>query len=92
VAAFLYWFERVIGKKLVTFKKEIKIMHSHTSKNGTIFHHNSDFSGHIIVVTPEPNRQEIEINGEDILEFIAYNYIMSKRISKIEDMHWRDLL
>ena len=67
-------------------------MHSHISKNGTTFHHNSDFSGKIIVITPEPNRQEIEINGEDILEFVAYEYIMNKRISEIEQMSWDKLL
>lgn len=67
-------------------------MHSHTSSNGTIFHCNSDFSGEVIIITPEPDRQEIKINGEDILEFVAYQYISSKRISEIEDMTWQDLI
>lgn len=67
-------------------------MHSYTSTNETIFHCNSDFSGEVTVITPEPNRKEIKINGEDILEFVAYQYIAGKRISEIEQTPWEKLL
>lgn len=46
-------------------------MHTYKAKNGTIFHHSSDFSGTVVIVTPEPDRKVIIINGEDILELVA---------------------
>ena len=58
--------------------------------NGTHFHHNTDFSGNILII--DKNGKEFEIPGHDILELIAYNYIMNNRISNIEDMDYLELL
>lgn len=69
-------------------------MHSYESENGTIFHHNSDFSGDvtIIVAVDSPDRKEIHVSGNDILEFVAFHYIARERIARLEQMSWRELL
>ena len=65
-------------------------MHSYTSENGTSFSFNSDFSGNIRIFTQYG--PEIIVSANDILEFVAYNYIATKRVSKIEDMEWDEIL
>lgn len=47
-------------------------MHTFTSKNGTIFHFNSDYSGDICMYYKPDNSNvplEAYVNGEDLLEF-----------------------
>jgi len=65
-------------------------MHNYKGSNGTNFNFNSDFSGEVIIITKEG--KQFEIPGKDILEFVAYSYIMPNKISKIEDMEYKELL
>lgn len=65
-------------------------MHHYEGTNKTDFHHNSDFSGDVIIITKDG--KQFEIPGQDILEFVAYTYVMSKKISVIEDMDYLQLL
>ena len=65
-------------------------MYNYKGSEGTNFHHNSDFSGEIIIITKDG--QQFEIPGKDILEFVAYNYVRPTKISKIEDMDYKGLL
>ena len=70
-------------------------MHGHESGGGTIFNYNSDFSGMVKIVRPSDEghrRTDIEIPGNDILEFVAYCKIMPDRIAAIEDADWKRLL
>lgn len=64
-------------------------MYSHEGKRGAIFHYNTHLSGKVIVIY---DGKEMEIPGEDILSFVAYAYVMRKRISKIEQMEVDELL
>lgn len=64
-------------------------MHSSTSAGGTDFIFNSDLSGDVII---SRNGVEFSVPGEDLLEFVAYNYLLSKRIAELEDMDWEQLL
>lgn len=64
-------------------------MHSYQGKQGTIFHHNSDFSGNVIITH---EGKEIEIPGSDILELVAYEYILPQKISAVEQAGWQELL
>jgi len=67
-------------------------MHSYNSKDNTVtFHHNSDFSGEVIICDMATGN-EFKVSGEGLLEFVAYRYILSNRISKIESMDYKELL
>ena len=64
-------------------------MRSYTGTEGTIFHHNSGFNGYVIINVGE---NQIKIPATDLLEFIAYQYVAVEKISKIEQMEWKELL
>lgn len=64
-------------------------MHTLTANRGTTFNYNSDFSGAVIISRGD---KTIEIPAEDLLEFVAYAYILRKRINELEGMEWRELL
>ena len=65
-------------------------MHSYTGSQGTKFHYNPDFSGDVVVV--DKDGHEFCIPGKDILEFVAYGYVLGEKISQIETMDWQELL
>ena len=69
-------------------------MHTYVAQNGTIFNYNYDLSGdvHIEPASPLGQGQNIWINAEDILEFVAYAYVRSTRVSKLVQASWKDLL
>lgn len=51
---------------------------------GTIFHHNSDFSGDVIIETAEGN--EVRVSADDILAFVAKSYVLPAKIERLEDV------
>ena len=55
-----------------------------------IIHYNNDFSGEITIVNPSDNY--IIVDAQDILKFVAYCYIQSSLVDKIEQMDYKDLL
>lgn len=66
-------------------------MHSYISKDKTVtFHYNADFSGNVIMF--KSGGESIEVSGESLLQFVAYCYVIPKRISIIEDMDYLDAL
>jgi hypothetical protein len=65
-------------------------MHTCTGSQGTKFHYNSDFSGDVIVV--DKDGHEFYIPGKDILEFVAYGYVLKEKMHQIETMGWREML
>ncbi len=65
-------------------------MHTFRGKKGSIFNYNSDFSGNIII--QDVNDCEVKVDGTDILEFVAFCYIQNKKIQKIEDATYEELL
>ena len=67
-------------------------MHTYKSSNGFIFHFNSDFSGDVVIRNQKLDSENVLIPGKDLLEFIAYNYILPKKIEKLEDMDYKKLL
>lgn len=66
-------------------------MHSHTSDNDFAFNYNSDFSGDVII-TKITTGESIEVPGQDILEFVAFSYILPKRIAAAENLTLSELL
>lgn len=64
-------------------------MESFTGKNITYFNYNSDFSGNVVIVR---KGKEFIVPGEDILEFVAYAYVVPNRIAKAEQATWQELL
>ena len=66
-------------------------MHSYKGSKGTIFRFDSVFSG-CIVITPSNSEQYIEIPAEDILELVAYNYVLVAKMIKLERKNYRELL
>jgi hypothetical protein len=59
-------------------------MHSLRTKNGTLFHFNSDLSGEVIVRN-SPAGDELHVNGEDLVEFVV-DFVRRKRIAALEEM------
>ena len=69
-------------------------IHSFYASQGTVFFHNGDFSGEVIVRVPESkneDQQEVEVPFEDLKEFVA-KYICSEKISKLEDAEPDEIL
>lgn len=64
-------------------------MHTFDGKSCRI-HFNSDMSGEIHIVEKDSDK-EIEVDGQDILDFVA-NYVRSERISKLEQMETKEIL
>lgn len=68
-------------------------MHTYDYKDekGTdiYFHYNGDFSGD---VTINSDNKELEIPAKAILEFVAYCYVLSKKIGNLEEMNFEELL
>jgi predicted butyrate kinase (DUF1464 family) len=54
------------------------------------FHFNSDFSGNIIIKNAIMD-EELNIDGDILLEFIAENFIRPNKIGKIEQLEWKKL-
>lgn len=80
-------------------------MHSYKTKNDQIFHYDSGLiDGEITIVVPFSENRisehvydnkkylNVNMNANDVLEFIAYCYIKQNKITKIEDMDWKELL
>lgn len=59
------------------------------AKGGTIFTHTTDFSGEIVIMK---DKNLITIPGNDILELVAAQYILPKKISKLESLNTKQLL
>lgn len=67
--------------------------HSFTRENSPfIFHYNSDFSGPVDIVDVRDPGSLLRVPAEDILEFVAYAFVAHRRIGRIEEMDWRELL
>lgn len=70
-------------------------MHSYRATKGTSFTFNSDFSGAVYIHVNNSQNEfagEARVPGEDLLEFVAYCYVASKKVREIEDAEWKDLL
>jgi len=77
-------------------------MDTHKSQCGTIFHHHSELEGEVIALLPKqsviPSDDsgsefvEVHIPGADILEFVAYSYVLGKLRENINRMSINDLL
>jgi hypothetical protein len=65
-------------------------MHTFKGSRGAIFNYNGDFSGEIIVKDVTGN--EVIIDSDDILDFVAHCYVQPRRIEKLEQSDSRELL
>lgn len=63
-------------------------MHTYAAAHDTVFHYNSDFSGEVIL---QRQGTTLQIPATDLLDFVAYCYVMQQRIAHIEQMD-RDAL
>lgn len=59
-------------------------MHAYVAAGGTVFNYNSDFSGSVRVQQGE-TAFVVEIPGEDLIDFIAYCFVVPRRIVKLEE-------
>lgn len=66
-------------------------MISHVSPKATVFNYNGDFSG-MVTIRPAKAEFTVDIPAEDILAFVAHAYVCAKRIGKLEQMEWEELL
>lgn len=58
--------------------------------DGILFHYNSDMSGNVLIVNKN-SKEELEVNGEAILSFIA-NYIRDRKVSRLDNMTTKEIL
>lgn len=63
-------------------------MHFFLGTEGTEFNYNSDLSGEVII---KVQNEVIRVPGDDLLEFVA-SYVRSRKISKLEDLDYTDVL
>ena len=66
-------------------------MMNFVGENGTIINYNSDLSGQVRIVSAYDTGKELEVSGEDLLEFVA-EYVRNKKIASIEQMDTEELL
>lgn len=62
--------------------------------NGVVFRYDADVPfGRVLICkfTDSERVNEIDVNGEALLEFVA-QYIRAEKISKIEQASWREVL
>lgn len=65
-------------------------MHTYEGEK-TRFHFDSGLTGNMLIVDKDTGK-EIKTIASDLLELIAYEYILPKEINKLEDMDYKDLL
>lgn len=65
-------------------------MHTFEGNEGTTFNYNSDLSGEVII--KDVNNNEVKVEGSDILEFIAFCYVQGKKIERLEQADYEELL
>jgi len=63
-------------------------MHTSETNNGTVFIHNSDMSGNVEIIN---SKGKIEVNGNDLLQFVA-GYIRGVRGSILEQATTKEIL
>jgi hypothetical protein len=77
-------------------------MHSFHGKTAN-FHFNGDMSGGDLIIMPKDKDGEalldkdgeyveVRIDADDILKLVAYHYVLSESIGKLEDMDYLELL
>ncbi len=65
-------------------------MHTFKGNEGATFNYNSDFSGDVII--KDINNNEVKVEGSDILEFVALCYVQGKKIERLEQADYKELL
>lgn len=65
-------------------------MHTFKGNEGATFNYNSDFSGEVII--NDINGNDVKVEGSDILEFIALCYVQGKKIERLEQADYEELL
>jgi hypothetical protein len=65
-------------------------MHTFKATSGTVIHHNGDFSGDVLIHTPQ-FQEAMVLPFSDLKELVA-KYVRSEKISKIEKMSTDTLL
>lgn len=65
-------------------------MHTFKGNEGAIFNYSSDFSGEIII--KDLSNNEVKVEGSDVLEFVAFCYIQGKKIERLEQADYEELL
>jgi|SRR3990172_719334 len=83
----------------VIYKPKRRIKNMHTSRvNGTTFHHQSDYSGEVLIVVDKSQLEDatgtkvfVEVPFEAIRNFVL-EYVRSRSIKNFENMSYDDLV
>jgi len=65
-------------------------MHTFRGNKGATFNYNSDFSGEVVI--NDVNGNDVKVEGSDILEFVALCYVQGKKIERLEQADYEELL
>lgn len=66
-------------------------MHTYDTKSAT-FHFNGGLKDSDLIIFDKKTGKEIRIDSNDVIELVAYKYVMSEKISKLEQMSPEELL
>jgi hypothetical protein len=66
------------------------MMHSYHGRD-VVIHFNQDFSGEIQIINRISN-EKVTISKYDLLNFVAKEYVLPKRISELEEMSHEELI
>lgn len=64
-------------------------MHTYEGSK-SIFNYNTDLSGDVVIT--DALLHEVTIPGEDLIDFVAYCYVLQKKIEKLEQTDSIELL
>lgn len=60
-------------------------MHTYEADKGTVFNYNSDFSGVVSIQSEVDDNGNLSVFAEDLIDFIAYCFVLQQRVSRLED-------
>lgn len=66
-------------------------MHTYDGKTAT-FHFNGGLKNSDLIIFDKKTEQEIRIDANDVIDLVAYQYVMSEKIEKLEQSSADEIL
>jgi len=66
-------------------------MHTYEGKTAR-FHFDGGLKGGDLIIQDKHTGDEVRISADDVIDLVAYEYVMSKKISKLEQSNPEEIL
>lgn len=66
-------------------------MHTYNGKTAT-FHFNGGLKDGDLIIFDKQTKQEIRIDANDVINLVAYEYVLSEKIGRLEQASAEDIL